>query len=249
MHDVAPETWPACRRLLELIDSFGHVPVTLLVVPEYHRHGRIDRASDFIAAVEKRLARGDEVALHGYYHLDDAPAPKTTVDWVKRRVLTRAEGEFAALSFESARKRLQLGLSLMSSLGWPVRGFVAPAWLLGPEAREALSRFKLAYTTTRLGLYRLPSWEFTRAPSLVYSVGAGWRHAMSEATNRLMYPLAGRHGLLRLSLHPVDATRERPMRHWKTMLARALAGYEPVTKSVWAMGEPAHLRGRNVLAA
>jgi predicted deacetylase len=249
VHDVAPETWPACRRLLELIDSFGHVPVTLLVVPEYHRHGRIDRAPDFIAGVEKRLARGDEVALHGYYHLDEAPAPKTALDWVQRRVLTRAEGEFAALAFEPARKRLQLGLSLMSSLGWPVRGFVAPAWLLGPAAREALSRFNLAYTTTRLGLYRLPSWEFTRAPSLVYSVGAGWRHAMSEAANRLMYPFAGGHGLLRLSLHPVDASRERPMRHWKRMLDRALASYEPVTKSVWAMGEAAHLRGPNELAA
>jgi predicted deacetylase len=249
VHDVAPGTWPACRRLLRMIDSFGRVPVTLLVVPDYHRQGRIDRFPVFMREVEQRLARGDEVALHGYYHLDEGPRPAGPVDWFRRRVLTRGEGEFAVLPFEPARKRLQLGMSVMNSLGWPVHGFVSPAWLLGAEARAALGRFKIAYTTTRGGIYRLPGWRFTRSPSLVYSVGAAWRHWMSESLNRAVLPLARRGELLRLSLHPVDASLPQAVSHWRSVIGEVLRTHEAVTKARWAAARLAGPDAGSALAA
>ena len=234
IHDVAPGTWDACRRLLDLVDSFGRVPVTLLVVPDYHHQGRIDRCPEFLRAIERRLAQGDEVALHGYYHLDEASPPRKPVDWIRRRILTRAEGEFSALPFEPARKRIQQGLSMMNALGWAVRGFVAPAWLMGEPARRAIGRFNLDYTTTRLGLYRLPDWHFVRAPSLVYSAGARWRQVMSETLNWSVLPFARRMEVLRLSLHPVDAGSTRSMQHWSRVIASTLSTHSPITKSAWA---------------
>jgi predicted deacetylase len=231
VHDVAPATWPDCRRLLELIDAFGPVPVTLLVVPDYHGRGTVDRDPAFVAAIERRLARQDEVALHGYRHLDDSPPPRSLRQWVERRLLTRGEGEFAALDQSEAGRRIERGLRLLRGLGWPVEGFVPPAWLLGGAARRALGNFDFSYYTTRTRLVPLHGGTACRSPSLVYSVGAPWRHAMSRALNAAQATALARQPLLRLSLHPVDAHHPQVLEQWRRHIGRALATRVAVTKS------------------
>src|SRR5260221_7700214 len=108
VHDVAPATWPQCEALLDMLDAFGAPRVTLLVVPDWHSTGRIDAAPQFIAAIERRRARGDEIALHGYFHRDDSPAPRGPSARLRRRVLTAGEGEFADLPCDIAEARLRL---------------------------------------------------------------------------------------------------------------------------------------------
>jgi uncharacterized protein len=237
VHDVAPATWPRCARLLAMLDECGAGPVTLLVVPDYHHGGRIDLYPWFVRAINERRARGDEIALHGYYHEDDAPPPRGALGWVERRVLTQSEGEFAAIGADDALERLERGAALMASLRWPVRGFVAPAWLLGRGARLALSSptrgAGFAYTTTRNGVYRLPDWQYTFSPSLVCSVRSAWRRAMSQALNAATFAAARRGRLLRLSLHPVDAEHPEVMAHWRGWIARALEHHAPATKLQW----------------
>jgi uncharacterized protein len=237
VHDVAPATWPRCARLLSMIDECRAGPVTLLVVPDYHHGGRIDAYPAFARAIEARLARGDEVALHGYYHEDDAPPPRAPLGWIERRVLTQSEGEFAALDAAEALARLERGAAVMESLRWPVRGFVAPGWLLGPGARIALSRLAggagFAYTTTRGGLYRLPDWQYTFSPSLVCTVRSAWRRSMSQALNAATFAAARRGRLLRLSLHPVDAEHPDVMAQWRGWIERALEQHAPATKLQW----------------
>ena len=236
IHDVAPATWPQCERLLAMIDGFGRIPVTLLVVPDYHRQGRIDAHPAFLDALESRLARGDEIALHGYYHVDEAAPPRTPGNWIKRRMLTQSEGEFAALSATEARQRLQWGTTLMQRLRWPTPGFVAPAWLLGQGAKSALAGFPFTYTTTRGGIYRLPEWQFTWSPTLVYSVGSLGRRRMSVALNDIQLGLMRKARLLRLSLHPVDAQHDSVMKQWRSYIGRAIDSHIPVTKAAWAAG-------------
>jgi predicted deacetylase len=233
LHDVAPWTWPACARVFAMLETLGRVPVTLLVVPDYHRRGRIDRDPTFLRAIEARLARGDEVALHGYTHLDEGTAIRNPGEWVWRRAYTAGEGEFAALSVDAARQRLDEGLTLMRRLGWPVTGFVAPAWLLGAGARAALTSSSLVYTTTRRSVFHLPSWRETRAPSLVYSVRARWRRAMSRPFNERLFTRLEKGSLVRMSLHPADAAHADVMEHWHTLLERALCDRQPLTKRDW----------------
>lgn len=36
LHDVAPETWPDYRPFVEAVDALGQVPMTWLVVPDFH---------------------------------------------------------------------------------------------------------------------------------------------------------------------------------------------------------------------
>ncbi len=239
VHDVAPATWPRCARLLAMLDECGAGPVTLLVVPDYHHGGRIDAYPAFVRAIERRLARGDEVALHGYYHEDDAPPPRGPLGWVARRVLTQGEGEFAAIGAADALERLERGAALMAALRWPVRGFVPPAWLLGPGARIALSRMTgtFAYTTTRSGVYRLPGWHYTFSPSLVCSVRSAWRRSMSQALNAATWAAARRARLLRVSLHPVDAAHPDVMARWRAWIERALEDHAPATKLQWITSE------------
>ena len=234
VHDVAPATWPECQRLLTMLDTLGPVPVTLLVVPDFHRAGTVERAPEFTHAIERRLARGDEVALHGYFHLDESAAPRTPGDWIRRRILTQREGEFAALDEGQARRRLELGLEMMHRLGWPVRGFVAPAWLLSAGTHAALSQLPLLYTTSRAGLYRLPDWDFQPSPALTYSARSGWRRAMSLVMVGGQAAAARSQALLRIALHPVDARHEPVVAHWRRVIERALATRQPVTKAAYA---------------
>jgi uncharacterized protein len=234
LHDVSPVTWPACARLLSMLDAMGRIPVTLLVVPDYHRRGRIDRDPPFLRAAEQRLARGDEIALHGYYHLDDQAAPLEPTAWLRRRVYTAGEGEFAALSRAEAAARLERGLELLQGLGWPLHGFVAPAWLLSEGSRTALRELPFAYTTTLRAIQRLPDGQAWAAPSLVYSVRSPMRRALSRSWNDRLFTRLWQHPApLRLGLHPADAHHPSVVEHWQSLIERALAERRPVTKHSW----------------
>jgi len=46
---------------------------------------------------------------------------------------TPGEGEFWALSEREATRRIEAGVAWFRAQGWPLAGFVAPAWLLGPD--------------------------------------------------------------------------------------------------------------------
>ena len=233
LHDVAPVTWPLCARILSMLDAIGPVPVTLLVVPNYHKKNPIGAHSIFLRAIEDRIARGDEVALHGFYHLDDAPSPTHPWEWIQRRVLTQREGEFAAISVQEATARLERGLCLMNHLKWPIKGFIAPAWLLGAAVRTVLSTLPFTYTTTHKGIYRLPDWHLTPSTPLVYSVRSAWRRILSYPVNNSLQVLHQKKPLLRLSLHPVDAHFESVMTHWASLVSRALKTRQPMTKADW----------------
>lgn len=231
VHDVAPATWHACAPLLELIDDLGAPPATLLVVPDYHRRGTIDRDPAFVAAIDRRLARGDEVALHGYFHLDDGPPPRTPADWLRRRRLTAGEGEFSALDAEQSADRLRAGLRLFRSFGWNARGFIAPAWLLGDGAEHALAQSALGYTSTHAHLHVLGSGRRVRAPAISASTRSRWRRAASRRWLAAARALTEDAPLVRIALHPADAEHDDVLQAWRKLLGALLAERTPRTKS------------------
>jgi predicted deacetylase len=231
LHDVSPVTWRSCRRLLELIDGLGSPRVTLLVVPNFHGLHPIDGSPQFVADIEARLARGDELVLHGYTHRDDAPPPKGPLEWIRRRVLTAGEGEFSALSQREATRRLERGLEIFSRLGWPVAGFVPPAWLASKEASLSLRDSGMRFTSSHTALVALPSGTRLAAPCLTVSARSAWRRHVSKTWLRTGIALTSSARVVRVGLHPQDASHEDVVECWKEALVRLLDQREPVTKS------------------
>ena len=154
IHDVAPATWSDCLRLVQAVRAVADIPLTWLVVPHYHF--RPEQSPGMEACLNVALERGDELALHGYSHLDTEAGGGGLSARFLRNVYTRREGEFAALTEAEARRRLELGLEWFAARGWTPSGFVPPAWLLGEGAWRALRDAPFAYTTTFSHFHCLP---------------------------------------------------------------------------------------------
>jgi predicted deacetylase len=232
VHDVAPHTWTACQRLLEAVRPVG-APITWLVTPHHHRRTRIDADPAFVAALRARVAAGDEIALHGYYHVDDALPPRSPTAWFERRVLTAGEGEFAALTCAAAESRIASGLALLVTVGLAPTGFVAPAWLMSPGTRRALRTSGLAYACSRDALLPLPDGPPVVAPSLVWSARSAWRRRASLVWNRARLVRCARAPLLRVALHPADAEHPQVLRAWTELMGRLADSRVAVLESRW----------------
>ncbi len=233
IHDVAPHTWRQCERWLDAIHAVADIPVSLLVVPHYHRHPVRNQAF-YECQLEERLAHGDELVLHGYTHLDEGPARSGWVDKFVRHVYTRDEGEFYAIDADESRTRIELGLEWFARRHWPVAGFVAPAWLLGQGAWDALRDFPFAYTTTLRRMFLLPERRALPSPCLVYSVGNRWRRGFSYTRNTMLENLAGDAPMMRLALHPNDVHHPGVVRRSQLIIERMLTSRQAMTKRAFA---------------
>ncbi len=238
LHDVAPATWRSCERVLAAVREVADIPLTLLVVPAYWGECSA-MAPGFEAAMTEQLGRGHELALHGYFHRD-LGAPSSAFDWLRRRIYTAGEGEFWALTEQEAAERLLLGQRWFRANRWPLAGFVPPAWLLGPESWKAVRRASdLQYVTTFTHIHDLRSGQALRAPCLALSARAPWRRTAS----RLWAALALRHTnapLVRLALHPEDASYPALCRSWQKRLGQLLEERQPVTKAEFVRSAFAH---------
>ncbi|MBC7514159.1 MAG: polysaccharide deacetylase family protein [Herminiimonas sp.] len=236
IHDVAPQTWPLCLRLIDAVRAVAPIPLTLLVVPHYHRLA-VTHPASYERQLGARLAAGDELALHGLYHLDEAAPARCLRERLLRHVWTTGEGEFAVLRADEARWRISQGLDWFSQRGWPVTGFVAPAWLLGPGARTALADFPLTYTTTFKSFHLLQQQRLLRAPSLFYSArnpAGRWLSCRANALYARQHADNTQVPLLRLGLHPADARFPQLLRHCQDLLRQLLQHRVCMTKAAFA---------------
>jgi predicted deacetylase len=233
IHDVAPATWPDCLRLVQAIRAVADIPLTWLVVPHYHF--RPERSAAMEAGLDAFLARGDELALHGYSHLDTEADGGGLRARFLRNVYTRREGEFSALERDEARRRIDLGLEWFRARGWTPTGFVPPAWLLGEGAWQALRESPFTYTTTFSHFHCLGGdaggVKPLLSPSMVYAArnrsGRWLSPRVADATAAM---LAGSK-LVRFSLHPPDARYPELVRHTQQVLERLLEHRTAVTKA------------------
>ncbi|HEY8099768.1 MAG TPA: polysaccharide deacetylase family protein [Burkholderiaceae bacterium] len=229
IHDVAPHTWSRCQRWLQAIHSVANIPVTLLVVPNYHRHKTYNQAP-FDRLLEQRLCLGDELALHGYAHLDEEKAPTGLWNKFVRRVYTLGEAEFYAIDADEARRRLNMGLEWFARNRWPITGFVAPAWLLGEGGWKALQEFPFRYTTTMRQFYFLPERKVIHSPSLVYSARNTLFKHVSFLRNSAVYSMYQNAPILRIGLHPNDVLHPDIVKDTQHLIEKFLKNRLAMTK-------------------
>ena len=233
LHDVAPHSWADYQPFVDAVDALGDVPMTWLVVPDFHKRNDLEAHPQFRRQLAGRLDKGDELALHGYFHCDDGPKANNPRDWFMRRIYTH-EGEFYNLSQEAALARLQAGIAMFQRYQWPLQGFVAPAWLMSNGTRQALRQLSLRYTSDAQHLYRLPDFTQIDAPGLVWSARSAWRRGLSKLVSDQLEQRWRQAPVIRLGLHPVDMRHEFSRNYWLQTLKRLLAeGRVPMTKSHW----------------
>jgi len=138
IHDVSPRFESEVDRLLDLLAPHVGKRLAMLVVPNHWGDAPIVRGSSFATRLRDWADQGIEMFLHGYFHRDTA-GYRTGADRLRARLLTAGEGEFLGLSRAEASNRIAAGRMLIEDvIGRPTAGFVAPAWLYGNDAHEAL---------------------------------------------------------------------------------------------------------------
>lgn len=212
IHDVAPETLEATRRILQQVERYRSRPVTLLVLP-----GR-DWDTRSLAQLRALEARGHALAAHGWN--DRA----NRVSRVSRRIRLRArlhsalfsgdKAEHLALESEEILALLQRSAQWFEAAGFARPSlYVPPAWALGELPIEDL-RHSGAFETIEVfsGLLEVQTGELTKLPLVgneVFRCGGSIPAASASihAFNTWNRKRARRLGRLRIALHPADLER------------------------------------------
>ena len=248
IHDVAPATWPDCLCLLRALREVADLPLTWLLVP--HFHGSPARSPACDNMLTRLLADGHELAMHGYTHADAGGAPAGWRERFLRHTYARGEGEFAAIDTGHACRLIDGGLAWFAQRGWPVHGFVAPAWLLGASAWAALDGYAFSYTTTWPRFH----WRIQGgmrdggilSPALVYAERNRAGRAASPMLASAMAAAMNKAPLVRVALHPRDAHHPQLIRHAQGLVEGLLADRVAMTKLAFARSR---LAGAAVSAA
>jgi len=233
IHDVSPLTRERTDAILRDLALAGVDKTSLLVIPDHHHRGNIAHDSGFADWLSTACSAGHEAVLHGYYHL--RPARNDDGPW--KRAITRSytagEGEFFDLEKAAARRLLEQGLRDLAACGISPSGFIAPAWLLGPEAEEAVREAGFQYTTRISTVKDFLARRAHRSRSQVWSVRAAWRRACSLAWNHLLFRATSATRLARIGIHPPDWDHPAIRRQILELAGKALAGREPMTYDGW----------------
>jgi predicted deacetylase len=237
LHDVSPLTRPIFTAMLDELTELGIARCSLLVIPNHHDRGHMLDDPGFCRWLEALAAQGHELVIHGYYH----QRPKRPKESLRQRwltqVYTRGEGEFYDLSKEQAAGLLARAQADFRQLDAPApAGFIAPVWLLGNKAAEAVREAGFRYTTYLTGVQDCATGEFIGSQSLVYSCRNTWRRVCSLAWNAaLSWRLRGAR-LVRLSLHTPDYEHAAIWRQIRGLVRELAAGRQVSTYDAFVLG-------------
>ena len=215
LHDVAPSTQQIASTVISELSVHGVRVCSVLVVPDYHHEGPLAKHREFVTWLRGLEADGHEVVIHGYFHERPPQANESLRDKFMTRFYTQNEGEFYDLAYDEALRRITGARDQFRALGLKPRGFIAPAWLLGNEAEQAIRDAQLEYTTRLRAVCDLRSDTIFPARTLVYSVHNTWRRALSRSWNATLFRLLKTKPLLRISIHPSDYSQPGV---WKQIL-------------------------------
>jgi hypothetical protein len=210
IHDVSPRFEGAIDGLVEVLRRHVGDRVAMLVVPNHWGDAPIVPGSPFAAKLRRWADAGFEMFLHGYYHRDEARHAGT--DRLRARWMTAGEGEFLGLSREQAADRIKGGRALIEDVtGKPIAGFVAPAWLYGREAFEALKDCSIPIAESHWRVWSPATGaELAKGPVITWASRSRARLASSLAAAAVLRHSRSR--VLRIGVHPPDVRHAALMR-------------------------------------
>ncbi|MDX6767502.1 MAG: polysaccharide deacetylase family protein [Candidatus Methylacidiphilales bacterium] len=232
LHDFHPGSLDLIGRQVEELAAWGVGQTSILVVPHFHRERTTASDPASLAFLERCASGGHDLVLHGYYH-QQAGHELATLFW--SAFYTSGECEFVDLSEGEAKHRIEWGRRLWDERGWPLHGFIAPAWLMPEKHDHLLRRLGFLYTTRLRAFKVLPKALEVASQSLCYSTRSWWRRSASFQWNPVLFSRLRGKPLLRLSLHPRDLEYPELRMQIREIVEMALAdGYQPITYAAYA---------------
>lgn len=208
IHDVHPGSLDAVERLAAQFERhLGGPRYAMLVVPDHWGGNAWGANSAFAAKLRGWADQGIEMFVHGWFHQDRSEHSGMAA--LKAKHMTASEGEFLGLDTAEAARRMAEGKALVEdAIGRPAAGFIAPAWLYGPGALEALADSGFALAEDHMKVWKPATGEVVaKGPVITWASRSGPRTASS-----LLAAWAGRNFLgpldtVRVAVHPGDVTK------------------------------------------
>lgn len=208
IHDVGPGFEREVDQLAELLaNRLGGPRFAMLVVPDHWGANPLRPGTPFATRLRDWAASGIEMFVHGWYHKD--LSEHAGMAKFKAQHMTAGEGEFLGLASEEAARRMREGRSLIESItGQPVAGFIAPAWLYGEGAHQALRESGFAMAEDHMKVWSPGSGDtLARGPVVTWASRSTMRTASSLGFAALarvaLHPLQ----TVRVAVHPGDTTK------------------------------------------
>lgn len=207
IHDVSPRFEREVDQLAELISGIlGGPRFAMLVVPDHWSAAPLAGNAAFQRRLRDWADNGVEMFVHGWFHKDLADHAGAAA--FKAKHMTAGEGEFLGLSRDIAAQRMADGRKLIEdAIGRDVAGFIAPAWLYGEGAMQALAASGFAMAEDHMKVWQPASGKvLAKGPVITWAS----RSVPRQLSSRIVAGLA-RHALhpqkvMRIAVHPGDTS-------------------------------------------
>ncbi|MGN6377123.1 MAG: DUF2334 domain-containing protein [Sphingomonas sp.] len=221
IHDVgrrfAPQVDTLVDRLTGLLDGPGFA---MLVVPNHWGEAPLAADPAYQAKLRRWADAGVEMFVHGWYHRDDS-SHAGKLARLKARHMTAGEGEFLGLGRDEAHRRMSDGRKLIEDIiGRPAAGFIAPAWLYGDGARQALVETGFALAEDHMRVWQpMTGSILAKGPVITWASRSRPRIASSLLVAGLARTALQGQATVRIAVHPGDTGLPRLM----TSIARTVS--------------------------
>ena len=209
IHDVGPRFEREVDILVERLErQIGRGKFSMLVVPDHWGEHPLAENRPYQARLRAYAESGAEIFVHGWFHLDRSEHSGTAR--IRAKYMTASEGEFLGLSMQEAARRMADGRALIEdAIGREVAGFIAPAWLYGPGAREALADSGFALAEDHMRVWQPDTGKIVaRGPVITWASRSPARTASSLAFAALARKALHMLPTVRIAVHPGDVAKD-----------------------------------------
>lgn len=206
IHDVGPKFEREVDRLVERLSRpLGGLHFAMLVVPDHWHEAPLSAAPAYRRKLRDWSDAGVEMFLHGWSHRDDSEHQAGLAS-LRAKHMTAGEGEFLGLDRAEAVRRMRDGRAIVEdAIGTSVAGFIAPAWLYGDGAHQALADEGFALAEDHMRVWR-PGDDriLARGPVITWASRSKGRIASSLGFAALARTALQPLSTVRIAVHPGD---------------------------------------------
>jgi len=207
IHDVGPRFEREIDQLADQLSRIlGGPKFAMLVVPDHWGEAPLSTNPAFQRRLRDWSDAGIEMFVHGWFHKD--LATHSGAASFKAKHMTAGEGEFLGLTRAEASRRMADGRKLVEdAIGRSAAGFIAPAWLYGPGAQEALGDNGFALAEDHMKVWQPATGKvLAKGPVITWASRSRPRQLSSLFFAGLARAALHPQKVMRIAVHPGDTT-------------------------------------------